>query len=284
MAKFAILTDSGSDTPSEYIAQYPVYVAPLSVIFKDGAYRDNVDITADEVVKRFDEEIPSTSLPTVTEIEDKIREIKADGYESVMLVTISSGLSGTMGAMRLATTSFPDMNFSFVDTLNIGIGSGMVVAYAAKLSSMDLSLEEATPMVQDIAGNTKVFFCIPTLDFLRKGGRIGLVAGFVGTVLGLRPIITCNSDGIYDTVAKARGWKRAVDTALEKAASFRQGIQNYNIAVAHSKASEEAKVIMNRLKTQLPEYKAAFMSTISPALTVHTGPGLIGIGLQRLPD
>ena len=284
MIKFAILTDSGANTPSEFIAQYPVYVAPLSVIFKDGAYRDNIDITADEVVQRFDEEIPSTSLPTVAEIHDKLCEIRADGYESVMIVTISSGLSGTMSAMKTAAKDFPDMNFSFVDSLNIGIACGMVVAYAAKLSGMGLSLEEATPKVQDITGNTKVFFCIPTLSFLRKGGRIGLVAGFVGTALGLRPIITCNSEGIYDTIQRARGWTRAVDMALEMAVSFRNGIQNFNIAVAHSRASEEAKTIMHRLKSQLPEYRNAFMSTISPALTVHTGPGLIGIGLQRLPD
>ena len=189
-----------------------------------------------------------------------------------------------MGAMKLAAKGFPDINFTFVDTLSIGIGSGMVVAYAAKLSGTGISLEEATPKVQGITSNTKVFFCIPTLSFLRKGGRIGLVSGFVGTALGLRPIITCNSDGIYDTVKKARGWTRAVDAALEMAISFREGVSNFSVAVAHSKASEDAKAIMNKLKAQLPDYQKAFMSTISPALTVHTGPGLIGIGLQRLPD
>ena len=144
--------------------------------------------------------------------------------------------------------------------------------------------EDAALRVQEVVGNTKVYFCIPTLSFLRKGGRIGLVAGFVGEVLGLRPIITCNADGIYETVKKARGWKNAVSTALEQAISFGSGVSSFNIAVAHSNAAKEAASILKTLKSRLPEYKQAFLSTISPALTVHTGPGLIGVGLQRLPD
>ena len=284
MTKFAILTDSGCDTPQDYINDSPTYVVPLSIIFEDNTYLDNVDITPDEVVRRFEQEIPKTSLPTIAQIEDKIYEIKSAGYNDVMVVTISSGLSGTHGAIRVAAQSFPDMRFSFVDTKNIGVGSGMVTAYAATLSNEGLTLEEAEPKVQEIVGNTKMFFCIPTLSFLRKGGRIGLVAGFVGEVLGLRPIITCNADGIYETIKKARGWTRAVTTTLEQAISFRLESVNFNIAVAHSNAVKEALSILDEFKSRLPGYKEAFLSTISPALTVHTGPGLIGVGLQRLPD
>ena len=284
MSKFAVLTDSGSDTPSEYLASPNAFVVPLSVIFRDGAYRDNVDITAEEVVRRFVEEIPTTSLPTQSQIEDKLNEIKAAGHDSVMVVTISSGLSGTLNAIKVAAESFTDMKFVFIDTKNIGIASGMVSAYAIELADSGLSIEAAAPKVQEIVGDTKVFFCIPTLSYLRKGGRIGLVSSFVGTALGLRPIIACNSDGIYETIKKARGWTRAISTTLEQAISFRKGTSNYNIAVAHSNADKEAGSILKELKARLPGYKQAFLSTISPALTVHTGPGLIGVGLQRLPD
>ena len=283
MAKFAVLTDSGSDIPSEYLSDPVTYVMPLSVIFKNEIFLDNVDITPDEVVRRFSEEIPKTSLPTVGQIEDKLREIKAAGFNDVMAVTISSGLSGTLGAVRIAARSFPEMRFAFIDTKNIGIGSGMTAAYAVNLANEGLSLKEAEPKVLEVTGGTKMYFCIPTLSFLRKGGRIGLVAGFVGDALGLRPIITCNADGIYETVAKARGWKKAVRTALENAVSFRQAASNFNITVAHSNAAKEAVTILEELKSRLPGYKQAFLSTISPALTVHTGPGLIGVGLQRLP-
>jgi len=284
MYKFAILTDSGTDTPIEYITDSPTYVVPLSIIFKDGAFMDNVDITPDEVVQRFSEEIPKTSLPTVGQIEDKISEIKSTGFCEVMVVTISSGLSGTHNAIKIAAQSFSDMRFVFVDTKNIGIGSGMVTAYAVTLAKSGFSLEEATPKVQEIVGNTKVYFCIPTLSFLRKGGRIGLVAGFVGEALGLRPIITCNTDGIYETIRKVRGWRKAVDAALEQAVAFHSGVSKYNVAVAHSNTAKEAISILENLKLRLPGFKQAFFSTISPALTVHTGPGLIGVGLQRLPD
>ena len=283
MAKFAILTDSGSDIPPEIVARYPIYVAPLSIIYRGATYLDGVDISADAVIRRFDTEIPTTSLPSIEIIQERIRTIRSDGYDAIMVITISSGLSGTIGAIRLAAGDFPDMHFSFIDTKNIAIGAGMVGAYAATLMDQELTLEEAELKVLAIVPETKVFFCIPTLDYLRKGGRIGLVAGFMGSALGLRPVITCNADGIYDTISKARGWTKAKATTIEQAVVFRRGASRYNIAVSHTGVLEEADEVLAEVQKRLPDYIACFYGIVSPALTVHTGPGLIGVCIQRLP-
>ena len=136
--------------------------------------------------------------------------------------------------------------------------------------------------VESAARHTKLFFCVSTLEYLVKGGRIGLVAGMVGTILDLKPVISCNEDGIYYTVAKARGRKKSLKLALEKAVEFAAGAKEYNITVMHGAAKEEADELLAALKARLPNYRIAIEGQITPVLVVHTGPGLIGIGVQRL--
>ena len=130
---------------------------------------------------------------------------------------------------------------------------------------------------------TKLFFCVSTLDYLVKGGRIGRVSGMVGTILDLKPVISCDEDGIYYTVAKARGRKKSLRLALEKAVEFAAGAVEYNITVMHGAAQQEADELMTALKERLPNYRLAIEGQITPVLVVHTGPGLIGIGVQPLP-
>lgn len=123
--KIALLVDSGTDVPKELVEQYGMYMIPLQIIYKDRIYTDKVDITPEEVYERLAVEIPSTSLPdgeTITKIFEKI---KADGYEKVLAVTISSGLSGTFNVVRLIAEEFEGLETFVLDTKNIGIGSGL---------------------------------------------------------------------------------------------------------------------------------------------------------------
>jgi DegV family protein with EDD domain len=136
--------------------------------------------------------------------------------------------------------------------------------------------------VEEASRNTRLFFCVETLTYLIKGGRIGLVAGMLGSLLDLKPVISCNEDGIYYTVAKARGRKKSLSRALEKAVEFAQGAKDFNITVMHGAAKEEADALVAALKERLSGFRYSIEGQITPALVVHTGPGLIGIGVQRL--
>ena len=101
-------------------------------------------------------------------------------------------------------------------------------------------------------------------------------------MLDLKPVISCDEDGIYYTVAKARGRKKSLRLAVEKAVEFAEGAEEYNIAVMHGAAKDEADELLAALKEQVPSTAIAIEGQITPALVVHTGPGLIGIGVQRL--
>ena len=280
--KIAILVDSCTDVPKEYRDRYHMYVAPLTIIYKDAEYRDGVDIQPEEVFARFSEEIPSTSLPNPSEVADIFKRIKADGYDKVVAVLISSGLSGTFEMMSSFGPAPEGLETRYIDTKNIGIGSGFSAIRAGELIEKGLPFAEVCSGVEEAARDTRLFFCVSTLEYLVKGGRIGRVSGMVGTMLDLKPVISCDEDGIYYTVAKARGRKKSLRLAVEKAVEFAAGAKEYNITVMHGAAKDEADEVLASLKEQLPEYRIAIEGQITPALVVHTGPGLIGIGVQRL--
>lgn len=280
--KIAVLVDSGCDVPPEYRSRYNIYVAPLTIIYRDGEYRDQIDILPEQVFERFAEEIPTTSLPSPAVFADVFKQIKADGYEKVVCVTISSGLSGTFASATSLGPAPEGLETRYIDTKNIGIGAGFSAIRAAELIEQGLPFEEVCRQVEQTSRQTKIFFCVSTLEYLVKGGRIGLVAGMLGTVLDLKPVISCNEDGIYYTVAKARGRKKSLQLALDKAVEFAEGAKEYSITVMHGAAKEEADALLAEMKRRLPDFRHAIEGQITPSLVVHTGPGLIGIGVQRL--
>jgi DegV family protein with EDD domain len=280
--KIALLVDSGTDVPKEYRDKYHMYLAPLSIIYKDAEYHDGVDIQPEDVYARFSEEIPSTSLPSPSVVADIFKQIKADGYEKVIAVIISSGLSGTYEMISSFGPAPEGLETRYIDTKNIGIGSGFSAIRAGELIEKGLPFAEVCREVENAAERTKLFFCVSTLEYLAKGGRIGLVAAMLGTILDLKPVISCNEDGIYYTVAKARGRKKSLRLALDKAVEFAAGAKDFSITVMHGMAKEEADELLAAMKERLPNFRLSIEGQITPALVVHTGPGLIGIGVQRL--
>ena len=280
--KIAILIDSCTDVPAKEIEQYGMYVIPLKIIYTDNVYTDGVDISAEDIFSNFEKEIPKTSLPSGDEILNVLKKIKTDGYEKVLTVCISSGLSGTYNFIKLLGGEFEGLEFFAVDTKNIGIGSGMTAILAAQNLERGMSWEELKTTTEKSVNDSKIFFCVATLEYLRKGGRIGLVASLIGERFDIKPIISCNDDGVYYNVAKSMGRKRCLAKAMELAQKFAEAGKSYNIAIAHGNAKEEAEEMKNIMLEKLKNYKNIFMGQISPALVVHTGPGLIGVGIQLL--
>lgn len=280
--KTALLVDSGIDVPPSIIKEYGIYSLPLKIIYKDREYSDGVDIQAEEVYSNLSVEIPKTSLPGAAEAISILDGIKSDGYENVLAVTLSSGLSGTYNMISLVAKDYEGLDVQVVDTKNIGIAGGMVAIRAAEYISEGMDFETLVKTVNEDVPDSKIFFCISTLEYLQKGGRIGLVSSMLGTALNLKPIISCNEEGIYYNVAKISGRKRSLDKMIDIATEYASKGKLYNLAVVHGGAAEDAEKVKEKLLSKLSKYKNVFEGQISPALGVHTGPGLVGIGVQIL--
>ena len=282
--RIAVLAHSCCDVPADLVQQYGLYILPLKIIYHDHEYLDGVDITPQEVYERMGQEIPKTSLPDGEQILRKLDQIKADGYEQLIVITLSSGLSGTNNLIHLIADTYEGMEIFILDTKNIAIGAGFHAIQAARYIEQGLSFSTIQEKLQRDIKNVKIFFVVETLEYLQKGGRIGLVASLLGNALNLKPVISCNEEGVYYTVTKVRGRKQSISRTMELAKAYAQGHPRIHLAVCHGGAPELAAAVEATMKEALRGYEVFISSQISPALGVHTGPGLIGIGIERLED
>jgi len=282
--KIAIMTDSCSDVPRNLLERFHIYEMALSINYKDRSYRDRVDITPEEVYENLQIEIPHTSLPTIGEIHETIEKIIADGYDQIIIPVISSGLSGTFKAIEMVCEDFKNIKTKVIETKNIAIGSGFLSIYAAQLVEKNFNFEEIVKKVESKIEDSNIYYSLQTLHYLIKGGRLGRVEGMIGSILQIKPIISCDKDGIYYTVEKVRGRKQSINKLIEIIQDEVKDKKNYYLAVCHGYAQEEADKIKERMQPYIDNATLFMEGQISPALGVHTGPGLVGVGFLNLDE
>ena len=282
--KIAILADSGTDIPPDFVREHAIFIAPLKIIYKDREYEDRVDITPKEIYDNLAREVPRTSLPDSHHASGLFKRMAEEGYEDVLIITISSGLSGTHNQLRVLAEESGSIRFHMVDTKNIGIGAGLQVMLAARLLEDGKDIREVLEKLAFSIKASKTYFCLDTLEYLVKGGRIGRAQALMGSVLKLRPVISCNAEGVYETVAKARGNDQALEKTIAMAVNVAGQHKKFAIGVTHGSAETKAAAVMEELKRKLPDCVQFISTDVSPALSVHTGPGLIGISIQALPE
>ena len=275
--KTAILVDSGSDVPPSLLERYHIFMIPLKILFNEGEYLDGITIDAEEVYRRLPTEIPKTSLPDGEQVTSILDKIYAQGYRKVIAVCISSALSGTFNMLRLICEDYENLECHVIDSKNISIGSGMLAVRAAQLLEEGESFETTCGKVEKLVAHSKVYFCVKTLEYLQKGGRIGKVAAMLGSAISLKPIISCNEEGKYFPIAKALGRGPSIKKMLDLAQKSAEGFSSVHIAVMNGNAPEEGEELAASVKKKIPHGKITVEGQISPALGVHTGPGLLGI-------
>ena len=272
----AIITDSSCDLSDEQLRDHHIHMISLRIVCQKAEYRDRVELTENELYELLKTELPKTSLPLPEDVSNLYDSLLADGVTDVVHVCISSGLSGTYNMVRMIAEDYQDkMNIRVVDshTLSMGLGT-MVMAVVEALEAGD-DPDTAVQKAKTLRTSQLSMFVIRTLEYLRKGGRIGLVEGVVGNLLQIKPIIFVNGDGIYQTLAKARGYKAAIETMAQEAVS-KFGKAKVNLAIVQGQAMEDAQNLLEKLKLML-NINTSVIRPVSPVLAIHTGPGLLGI-------
>lgn len=280
MKKIAIVSDSTSDLMGDVVKKYDIKILPLKVVYSDTEeYRDRVEITPDDIYKRFHKDIPTTSLPSPEDTINLFSKLEEEGYTHVIVTTISTGLSGTMNMIRNVADNFKNMVFELIDSKALTMGLGFPVLQGAKELEKSNDFEKTVQKIKDTIKNTEVYFVVKTLEYLKKGGRIGKVEGTIGELLRIKPIISINEHGIYYTFKKVRGRNRSIQE-IYKLVKKKASDKIVNIAVAHGNAYEEAYALLEKIKG-LKNVKDTIFTQISPVMVVHTGPGLIGVVISE---
>ena len=222
--KIALLTDSSADLRWDQARENNIFFVPLRILCEDGEYLDGVNITGPDIYQRLHNgELPQTSLPRVEDFSAKLREIFDLGYDGVIAVMLSSGLSGTYNLARILAGECAEQGYAMkvFDSVSGALGQGMTVLQLAEDIKNGMDWEELTERrAPQLIANTYPFFSVDTLEYLVKGGRIGKVTAMAGTMLQIKPIITFAPDGQLQSVAKVRGrhqvMRKLVDMAVDR--------------------------------------------------------------------
>lgn len=281
MQKIAILTDSGSDLTTEQLKENNIEFAPFRIIYSNGEFEDKIDISPKEVYESLEKEVPTTSLPSASKIENILNKLEEEGYTHVIAVTISSGLSGTGNAIRLALEDHPKLTSYVFDTKILSMAEGALVLNAAQLVKEGKTFEEIIEALPKLRKKTHGYFTINTLEYLKKGGRIGKVAGTIGEILNLKPIISVNDEGVYYTFAKVRGRKQSMNKLVKIAKEHLEKGKSKVWVLCGGSSDEEFNALYDAI-SKLDNIESIAPATIGPSLGVHTGPGLLGVVVQEV--
>ncbi|WP_142415208.1 DegV family protein [Hathewaya massiliensis] len=275
MEKIALITDSASDVSKEIIEKYNIHVLPFRIIYEKKEYLDRVDISPEEIYNNFDREIPTSSLPSLSDMENLFKKLKDEGYTHAIGITLSSGLSGIYNALKLVSEDHSEIESFIFDSKSISIGEGVLVQECGKMIVEGKTFDEIKKALPIMKSKLHIFFVVGTLKYLKKGGRIGKVAGTIGDILNLKPIITMHDDGSYTTYDKVRGRKQSLRRLVDIISTYTNKGKVY---LMHGNAEEEMKTVYESLK-ELPNVISVYLGeNISPVAGVHSGPGLVGVG------
>ena len=295
--KVKIVTDSTASLEPGIIEKYDIRVVPLKVIFGDEVYSEGVDITNDEFYQRagtyeFSPYVsglyrelaeatysPATSQPSAGDFTQVYSELAQRGHP-ILSVHISSKLSGTLNSALAAKNVLPQAQIEIMDSSSIAMG--MLVAPAAEAAERGQTLPQIKASVEELNTCLNVVGTFNTLEYLRKGGRIGAARALVGTLLGIKPVLTFH-EGEVHILAKPRTIARAIEYMLKFVAKRIEGSAPLRGWIAHTRVFEAASVLEKGLRDRFDWYELRLFE-LGPVLGTHMGPGFIGLGFYGDED
>ncbi|MGB4594790.1 MAG: DegV family protein [Anaerolineaceae bacterium] len=277
MRKIAILVNSTTClTPSDYPGLH-IYTVPLSVNFDGKSYLDGIDITPSAFYKMLEvsRTLPTTSQPSAESYNKFFKKLIREDFD-VLALTLSSKLSGTWDSAMLGAKGLPEGRVEIVDTLTASLPEAMIALVVADAAKTGASLLECKNLAEDTAARTHIYFAVDTLEYLHKGGRIGSAAKFIGSALGLKPILTVNN-GFVEALERVRTTKKAHERLLdlvEKGVGHKGRVPF--LGITSSNASEAAHHLLAEAHKRF-RIQRDIINELSPVIGVHTGPGTLGI-------
>lgn len=268
-----IVTDSTAYLPEGFAERHGIRVVPLHVTVDGRSRLDGVDFGPAELAAALGEHRRvTTSRPTPGELAEVYRSALAEGASAIVSVHLSRELSGTWEAARLAAEEVDPSRIRVVDSRSTGMGLGFAALAACAAGDDEACAEEAAAAA---ATRTKMFFCVETLDHLRRGGRIGAAAALVGTALAVKPLLHVD-DGRIVPLEKVRTMGRAIGRLVDLATSA-AGTGRVGLAVHHLAAPERAAELATLLDERVPGSTGCLISEVGAVIGAHTGPGVLGV-------
>jgi DegV family protein with EDD domain len=275
-----VVTDSTSDLPAETVERLGITVVPLTIFFGEEAVRDGVDIGADEFYGRLTaaSDLPRTSQPSV-ELFRQAYEQLGEETPDIVSIHISSRMSGTMNSASIAREELAGrLHIDLVDSYSVSLGLGAVVVEAAEAAAAGASRAEVQDVARLAASRVHVVAALDTLEYLRRGGRIGRARGLLGALLQVKPILHVDA-GEMAPLDRVRTRSKLMERMVELATDDQRIARLY---VAGGGDTSTAEELISRVTAMLP-HTEILRGRIGPVVGVHSGPGVFGFATLARP-
>lgn len=276
--RIALIVDSTTDLPHDFLTRHAIDVVPIRLIWGKQEFRDQIDISSEAFYDRLtsDPIHPTTSLPSPQDFADAIETARQRGAEEVVILTISSGLSGTHNAASMGA-SMVDIPVTVIDSKANSLSFGWQVMTAVRIRDAGGSVHDIQAETSRVLKNTVTMLYVDTLEYLHRGGRISGISKFVGSILNIKPLVRVNHQtGQMEPVSRVRTRKQGLKALYRMFFEELDTSQPLHIGVIHGDNLAVAEEIASQLKAEYAPAELMIRMT-APVMGVHTGPGAIGL-------
>ena len=270
----AVVTDSTADLPPELAASRSITVVPLTLNFDGQSLLDGVDIRPEDFYRRLPaaRTHPTTSQPSPGRFAEAYSALLAD-HDNVISIHISEKLSGTYASALQAAEITDPKRVRVVDSQLVSMSLGLIALTASAMASNGADLEAIESKVLNMRPHVQTYFSVATLEFLRRGGRIGRAGALLGSVLQVKPVL-CIRDGQVTPLERVRTFERALNRIVELTREVDRG-HGVCVIVGHADALADAERIGRELE---PIAETLMIQPLGPVVGAHAGPGVVGVG------
>ena len=275
-----IVTDSTAHLPYGVAERHGIRVVPLHVLIDGVEATDGHEIGPGELVEALQQRSSvTTSRPTPEEFAAVFRRELEAGADSVVSLQLSSELSGSWESAVMAAQQVDPARVRVVDSRSTAMGLGFCALHAARSAAAGAGVDEVEQAAVTAAADSDMYFMVRTLEYLRRGGRVGPGAAALGTALAVKPVLRM-VDGLITPIEKVRTTQRALSRIVELAEAA-AGTAEVELAVHHLGAAELAGQLAERLVQHIPRAQWCAVSEVGAVIGAHTGPGVLGVAIQR---
>ncbi len=278
----AVLTDSASDLPREWVERHGVHVVPMQVVVGEDVYRDGIDLQPDELLALMEDAgsgQPKTSQPTPAAFATAAQGAIDHGAKELLGIFVSSALSGTCTSGAKVLRQFDGVPVEVIDSRSASLGVGLLVIRAIELLEQGYDLTALATELRRVRDQSNVFFTVDTMEHLFRSGRISRTKALLGGMLGVKPILSLTPDGRIVPIGRARGREAVVEAVLDLLDERLKGARQIRFGVAHFGAEAVAEQIAEMLRIRYAP-KELLVGPASASLGVHTGPGTWALAYQ----
>jgi DegV family protein with EDD domain len=271
----AIVTDSTADLPSQLTRTRSITVVPLTLNFEGRSLLDGVDIRPSEFYRKLPNATthPTTSQPSAGRFAEAYAELLTDHFD-VISIHISEKLSGTYASAVQGAEMTDSKRVHVIDSQLVSMSLGLITLAASEMVSRGDGASSIVDRVSAMREQVQTYFSVATLEFLRRGGRIGRASAMLGSVLQVKPVL-CIRDGLVTPLERVRTFDRALNRVVELTREV-DGGKGLCVIVGHADAEADAERVARELE---PNCETLMIQPLGPVVGAHAGPGVVGVGV-----